>query len=57
MRIAELHLFQYELPVRNGRYRMASAEVCSLTTTLVKLAAGNGMVGWGGTCPVGPTYT
>ena len=56
MRIAEIHLFQYELPVTNGPYRIASGEVWSLTSTLVKLVAEDGTAGWGETCPVGPTY-
>lgn len=56
MRIAEIHLYQHEQPVKNGPYRIASSEVWSLTTTLVKLVADNGVVGWGETCPVGPTY-
>ncbi|MEX0283288.1 MAG: mandelate racemase/muconate lactonizing enzyme family protein [Paracoccaceae bacterium] len=56
MRISELHLFRHELPVKNGPYTMANAEVWSLTTTLVKLVAEDGTVGWGETCPVGPTY-
>lgn len=35
---------------------MSNAEVWSLDTTLVKLVADNGLIGWGETCPVGPTY-
>ncbi|SAK90431.1 muconate and chloromuconate cycloisomerase [Caballeronia hypogeia] len=56
MKIKSIHLYQYELPVLNGPYRMAKADVYSLTTTLVKLVADNGLFGWGETCPVGPTY-
>jgi L-alanine-DL-glutamate epimerase-like enolase superfamily enzyme len=56
VRIAEIHLYQLDLPVKDGPYRIASSEVRSLTTTLVKLVADNGAVGWGETCPVGPTY-
>ncbi|OZM75423.1 mandelate racemase/muconate lactonizing enzyme family protein [Pseudonocardia sp. MH-G8] len=56
MRIAEIHLYRHELPVRGGPYKLAQAEVRSLSTTLVKLVAANGLVGWGETCPVGPTY-
>jgi len=56
MKIAEIHIYRHELPVRNGPYRMALAEVNSLTTTLVKLVADDGQIGWGETCPVGPTY-
>ncbi|MEX3955455.1 mandelate racemase/muconate lactonizing enzyme family protein [Trinickia sp. EG282A] len=57
MKIKQIHLYQYELPVLNGPYRMARADVYSLTTTLVKLVADNGLYGWGETCPVGPTYS
>ncbi|NOD93418.1 mandelate racemase [Ruegeria sp. HKCCD4884] len=56
MKIAELHIYSYDLPVKNGPYTMANAQVWSLDTTLVKVVADNGLVGWGETCPVGPTY-
>lgn len=55
-RIHEIQLYRHELPVKNGPYRIASGEVWALTTTLVKLVAEDGAVGWGETCPVGPTY-
>lgn len=56
MKITELHVYSYPLPVKNGPYRMANASVWSLDTTLVKLVTDTGLVGWGETCPVGPTY-
>jgi len=56
MKIREIHIYSHDLPVRNGPYTMANAEVWALDTTLVKLVADNGLVGWGETCPVGPTY-
>ncbi|WP_264214066.1 mandelate racemase/muconate lactonizing enzyme family protein [Leisingera thetidis] len=56
MKIAEIHIYQHDLPVKNGPYTMANAEVWALDTTLVKLVADNGLTGWGETCPVGPTY-
>ncbi|MDI3406413.1 mandelate racemase/muconate lactonizing enzyme family protein [Streptomyces cavernicola] len=56
MRIAEIHVYAHDLPVHNGPYKMGHAEVRSLSTTLVKLVADNGLVGWGETCPLGPTY-
>lgn len=55
MRIAELHIYAHELPVKNGPYTMANAQVWSLTTTLVRLVTDTGVEGWGETCPVGPT--
>lgn len=56
MKIAEIHIFKHDLPVKNGPYTMANAEVWALDTTLVKLVSDTGIVGWGETCPVGPTY-
>ncbi|MEU6389241.1 mandelate racemase/muconate lactonizing enzyme family protein [Streptomyces sp. NPDC046939] len=56
MRIAETHIYRYGLPVRNGPYKVGRAEIRTLSTTLVKLVADNGLVGWGETCPLGPTY-
>jgi L-alanine-DL-glutamate epimerase-like enolase superfamily enzyme len=56
MKIKEIHIYSHDLPVRNGPYTMANAEVWALDTTLVKLVTDNGLVGWGETCPVGPTY-
>lgn len=56
MKISEIHIHSHDLPVKNGPYVMASGEVWSLKTTLVKLVADNGLVGWGETCPIGSTY-
>lgn len=56
MKIAEIHIFSHDLPVKGGPYTMANAEVWSLETTLVKLVSDTGLAGWGETCPVGPTY-
>ncbi|RKF16219.1 mandelate racemase [Roseovarius spongiae] len=56
MKIASIQIYQAELPVRNGPYTMACAQVWSLTSTLVRVVSDNGIVGWGETCPVGPTY-
>ena len=56
MKIKRIELYRHELPVTNGPYRTARAAVWSLTTTLVRLTADNGLSGWGETCPIGPTY-
>lgn len=56
MKISEIHVFSHDLPVKNGPYTMSNAKVYSLDTTLVKLVTDTGLVGWGETCPVGPTY-
>ena len=56
MNIREIHIYSHELPVKNGPYTMAKAEVWSVTTTLVRLVDEMGNEGWGETCPVGATY-
>lgn len=56
MKIKEIHVYAHKLPVKNGPYRMANALVYALDTTLVKIISDTGIVGWGETCPVGPTY-
>lgn len=56
MKIKSIDIYGYELPVKNGPYTMANANVWSLATTLVKVTMDNGVFGWGETCPVGPTY-
>ena len=57
MKIREIHIYAHNLPVKNGPYTMANAEVWTLDTTLVKLVGSDGTIGWGETCPVGPTYS
>lgn len=56
MKITEIHVYSHQLPVKNGPYRMANALVSSLDSTLVKIVTDTGLIGWGETCPVGPTY-
>src|SRR5699024_6732943 len=56
MKRTVIHIYQHDLPVRNGPYTMANAQFWALDTTLVKLVTDTGECGWGETCPVGPTY-
>ena len=56
MKITEIHVYAHRLPVKNGPYTMANAQVWALDTTLVRIVTDTGLVGWGETCPVGPTY-
>lgn len=56
MKIEEIAVYAHRLPVTHGPYRIASSEVTELDTTLVRITSDDGLVGWGETCPVGPTY-
>ena len=56
MRIAEIHVFQVDLPVPGTPYRMSGGAHSSLDSTVVQVVTDTGATGWGETCPVGPTY-
>lgn len=57
MRIAEVHLFQKDLPVKGGSYRTAkSGDLYVLDSTIVELVTDTGLRGYGETVPLGPTY-
>ena len=46
MRIQQIDVFSFELPVKGKAYTMAKTSVTHLDTTLVKITADNGLVGW-----------
>lgn len=56
MQLSKLSIYRHSLPVVGGAYRMANASVDCLESTVVRLESTCGQVGWGETCPVGPTY-
>jgi len=56
MRITEIHIYQVDLPVKNGPYVMSGAMVHKLDSTIVEIITDSGLIGYGETCPVGPTY-
>jgi L-alanine-DL-glutamate epimerase-like enolase superfamily enzyme len=56
MRITEIRVYSKLLPVKGGAYRMASATVEHLDSTIVEIVADSGLSGWGETCPIGPVY-
>src|SRR4051794_29465668 len=56
MRIKEIRVYGKLLEAKGGAYRMASATVEHLDTTIVEIVADNGLSGWGETCPIGSVY-
>ena len=57
MRIAEIHVYQKDLPVKGGSYRTAkSGDLPLLDATIVELMTDTGLRGYGETVPLGPTY-
>lgn len=57
MRIAEIRVYQVDLPLAEGRYAFADGKfVETLDSTLVEVVAGDGRIGLGESCPLGPAY-
>ena len=56
MRIKQIDVFKFDLPVKGKPYTMAKTSVTHLDTTIIRVTADNGLIGWGETCPVGPVY-
>lgn len=56
MKISKISIFQHELAVVNGPYVFSGGTLDTLTTCLVRITSDTGHVGWGETCPLGPTY-
>ena len=56
MKITAVHIYQHDLPVQGQAYTMANAALHTLDTTIVEVVTDSGLVGYGETCPVGPTY-
>ena len=56
MRIAEIHVYQVDLPLNGKIYRMSEGSFTTLDSTVVEIVSDTGISGWGETCPVGPTY-
>ncbi|ATU95319.1 mandelate racemase/muconate lactonizing enzyme family protein [Phyllobacterium zundukense] len=55
MKLTGINVYNVDLPVAGG-YKMASATVTFLQSTVVELITDQGITGYGETCPVGPVY-
>jgi L-alanine-DL-glutamate epimerase-like enolase superfamily enzyme len=57
MRIARVDVFDFTLTYVHGKYVMSGGRViASLPSTIVRVSADTGLVGWGEVCPLGTTY-
>ncbi len=57
LRIERIDVFGYDLHYVHGEYVMSGGRVIrALPSTVVKVTAGDGIVGWGEVCPLGQTY-
>lgn len=56
MRIAQVHVYQKDLPLNGSVYRLSEGAYTALDSTVVEIVSDTGISGWGETCPIGPTY-
>ena len=57
MKIARLLAYRVELPLREGRYQWSGGKsVTVFDSTLIGVETDTGIIGYGETCPLGPSY-
>ena len=57
MKIKRIDVYGYDLTYVHGTYVMSGGrEITTLASTIVCVAAENGLKGWGEVCPLGTTY-
>jgi L-alanine-DL-glutamate epimerase-like enolase superfamily enzyme len=57
MRIAEIVVYQVDLPLEEGAYRWSEGKsVSTFDSTVVALHTDDGLTGYGEVCPLGPVY-
>jgi L-alanine-DL-glutamate epimerase-like enolase superfamily enzyme len=57
MSIQSLRIFQVDLPLKEGRYSWADGKFVEIfDSTIVEITTGDGVVGVGEVCPLGPFY-
>jgi L-alanine-DL-glutamate epimerase-like enolase superfamily enzyme len=57
MRIAQIAVYQVDLPVKGGGFHSSGGRIRhSVDTTVVRIDTDAGLSGWGETCPFGPDW-
>ena len=56
MKITEIRVYQHDIEIAGGLYEMSISEVKALDTTVVAVETDSGLIGYGETCPLGPSY-
>ncbi len=56
VKITEVRVHRHELVVAGGKYQMSTSAVDTLDSTVVEVITDDGLVGFGETTPLGPTY-
>lgn len=56
MQIKRIRVFKKSLPIPGGKITIGQATLSELDSTIVQVVSDCGVIGWGETCPIGPTY-
>ncbi|MGX5804426.1 mandelate racemase/muconate lactonizing enzyme family protein [Bradyrhizobium sp. Arg314] len=56
MEIRRIRVFNKSPPVPGSKVTIGQATLSALDSTIVQVISSTGVVGWGETCPIGPTY-
>ncbi|MER9140402.1 mandelate racemase [Mesorhizobium sp. M0830] len=56
MNIKRIRVFQKKLSIPGGKVTVGQATLSELDSTIVQVISDSGLIGWGETCPIGPTY-
>lgn len=56
MKISRISIYQVDLPMKEGAYSWATQSYAAFDSTVVAIETDEGLIGYGETCPLGPSY-
>lgn len=56
MKITRISVWQVDLPLQEGTFTWSGGELGAFDSTLVRIDTDGDVIGWGESCPLGPTY-
>ncbi len=56
MKITRISLYKVDLPMKEGSYSWSTQSFSAFDSTVVAIETDEGIIGYGETCPLGPTY-
>ncbi|MBI1386380.1 MAG: mandelate racemase [Rhizobiales bacterium] len=56
MKITRISLYQVDLPMTEGSYSWSTQSFSAFDSTVVRVETDEGIIGYGETCPLGPSY-
>ncbi|MEM1201107.1 MAG: mandelate racemase, partial [Pseudomonadota bacterium] len=56
MKITRISVYQADLPMKEGSYSWSTQSFSAFDSTVVAIETDEGIIGYGETCPLGPSY-